>query len=441
MSAGQILLLLLLLTGAAGAAFTGLAVYSRMIYLSLLLGASSWIWTRWAASGLRLNRSARTQRANVGDVFEEHFEIVNDSRVFAPWIEVANRTNIPYAAGSRILTMALGRQKRAYIARSWLTRRGAFSLGPTRLTTGDPFGLFRASVEFPAAQTLIVLPMLFNVQSFVFPPGLLPGGQVIRKKSADVTPHAAGVREYAHGDAMKRIHWKSSVKRGKLMVKEFEQDPQAEAWLYLDLQAEAHFEKKVEREPASMEVMLFGKRPKFQLPPSTLEYAVSIAASLAHYFIAQRRAVGFVSAGQTFIVHSAERGERQEGKILETLAFVEAEGKLSLAALVAAQASQLPQGSSAILVTPSVRPEILFAVDDLQRRYMRPIVILLDSESFGGLRGAEKLCEQLRARRVPFSLVRCGDNLTQVLSEISGAFLSGAPGQTQNGKLSWISST
>ncbi len=426
MRSGQILLALLLLIGVLGVALTGAVIYSRFIYLSIFLEAGSWLWTRWALSGLQLKRIARMQRANVGDIFEEHFELLNNSRILAPWVEIFNQTNIPYAAGSRLLTMALAKQKRTYVARTWLTRRGAFSLGPTRIITGDPFGLFRASVEVPAAQKLIVLPMLFEIKSFIFPPGLLPGGQVIRKKSSDITPHAAGVREYVHGDAMKRIHWPTSIRRNQLMVKEFEQDPQAEVWLYLDSQKGVHFEKQNERQESSMEVMFFGKRPKFQLAPSTLEYSISVTASLAHYFISQRRAVGYVSAGQTFTVHSADRSERQEGKILETLAFVEADGNLSIAALVAAQASQLPQGSSAILITPNVRPDLLFAVDDLQRRYLRPVVVLIDSKSFGRVSGADTLAlgVELRARRVPFCIIKCGDNLTQALSEMSNVILS-----------------
>ncbi len=422
MKHGQILLALLLLIGAAGTALTGADVYSRFIYLAIFLGGISWVWTRWAASGLTLKRNARMQRANVGDIFEEHFELVNNSRVFAPWVEIFNQTNIPHAAGSRLLTLAQGKQKRTYVARTWLTRRGAFLLGPTRIITGDPFGLFRANVDIPAAQQLIVMPMLFEIKSFLFPPGLLPGGQVIRKKSSDITPHAAGVREYVHGDAMKRIHWRSSIRRDKLMVKEFEQDPQAEVWLYLDSQKGIHLENKNQREEISTEVQLFGKRPKFQLTPSTLEYSISIAASLAHYFISQRRAVGYVSAGQIFTVHAADRSERQEGKILETLAFVEADGNLSIAALIAAQASQLPQGSSAILITPNASPELLFAVDDLQRRYMRPMVILFDLQSFGSIINVEKITLELRARRVPFCVVKCGDDLTQALSQLPATF-------------------
>ena len=175
------------------------------------------------------------------------------------------RSTIPYASGSRLLTLVLGRQKRTYLARTWLTRRGAFALGPTRISTGDPFGLFRSSKEIAATQTLIVLPMLFEIKSFSLPPGLLPGGQVIRRKSPDITPHAAGVREYIHGDAMKRIHWPTSIRRNQLMVKEFEQDPQAEVWLYLDSQNDVHHEKPHQDEQVPAESIFFGQSSRFQL--------------------------------------------------------------------------------------------------------------------------------------------------------------------------------
>jgi uncharacterized protein (DUF58 family) len=424
MKAGRTFVALLFAAGTVGALVTGADIYSRFIYLSILLVAGSWVWTRWVARGLRFSRSARVLRANVGDFFEEHLEVVNGSRILAPWIEVFNQSTIPSASGSRLLTLLLGRQKRTYLARTWLTRRGAFALGPTRISTGDPFGLFRSSKVFAPTKTLVVLPMLFEIKSFLFPPGLLPGGQVIRRKSPDITPHAAGVREYIHGDAMKRIHWPTSIRRNQLMVKEFEQDPQAEVWLYLDSQENAHHELPHQYEQATMASVFFGRRPEFKLPPSSLEYSISITASLAHYFIAQRRAVGYASAGQIFTVHHAERGERQEGKILETLAFVEANGNLSIAALVAAQASQIPQGSTVILITPTIRTDLLQAVDDLQRRYLRPVVILLNAQTFGGSRGTDKITLSLYERRLPVCVIKCDDDLTHELSKLSTDFTS-----------------
>ncbi len=424
MKAGRTLIALLILVGAAGIVVSGATIYSRLLYLGVLLGAGSWVWTFFIGRSLSLQRSARAQRANVGDIFEERFEVVNGSRWLAPWVEVRNDSSLPYSSGSRILTMVLGKQKRTYLARTWLTRRGAFTLGPTRVSTGDPFGIFRSTKDIPFTQTLVVLPLLFEIRSFVFPPGLLSGGQVIRQKSSDITPHAAGVREYVHGDEMKRIHWPTSIRRNHLMVKEFEQDPQAEVWLFLDAQKSVHAEKKHAIDEVPVENMLFGRKPKFQLPPSTLEYSISITASLAHYFLAQRRAVGFVSAGQAFTVLPAERSDRQEGKILETLAFVEANGELSLAALTAAQASQLSQGSSAILITPTVRPDLIVAVDDLQRRYLRPVVILMDASSFNGAHGTEGLVRSLRERRVPVYVITCNTDLVASLSSFSSNFSS-----------------
>ncbi|MFN8381853.1 MAG: DUF58 domain-containing protein [Anaerolineales bacterium] len=422
MRAGRILLALLFIIGLLGVVLNGSVIYSRFFLLSVSVSFIGWVWTRWSAAGLGLTRTSRVLRANVGDVFEETYELANNSRVPAAWIEVLNQSTLPKAAGSRLFTFVLGRQKRGYIARSWLTRRGGFRLGPTQISTGDPFGLFRRSKVIAPHETLVVFPVINEIQSFPFPPGMLPGGQVIRRKSYDITPHAAGVREYVHGDAMKRIHWPTSVRRGQLMVKEFEQDPQAEIWLYLDSQKAIHYEKPFTQEELSIDTMMFAKRPTFKLPPSTLEYSVSITASLAHYFIGQRRAVGYVSAGQTFTVHQAERSERQEAKILETLAFVEANGALSIAALVTAQSSQLPQGSSVILVTPTVRADVIHAVDELQMRYLRPVVVLLDTESFGGPRGTETIINSLHERRVPVTVIKCDDNLSQALSEIPSTF-------------------
>jgi uncharacterized protein (DUF58 family) len=419
MNGGRIFVALLILVGAVGAVVNGEPIYSRLLYLGILLLVLGFLWIRWVARSLSVHRSARLNRANVGDIFEEHFEVMNNSRLIAPWVEVSNESTIPDVSGSRLLTLLGGRQKRSYIARTWLTRRGGFSLGPTTLTVGDPFGLFHITKHSAALQSLIVLPMLVDIQAFVSPPGLLPGGQVIRRKSLDMTPHAAGVREYVHGDAMKRIHWPTSARRRQLMVKEFDQDPQSEVWLFLDAQEKVHVEKAYPRGEVLAEAIFFGRHPKFQLPPSTIEYSVTITASLAHYFLVQRRAVGLLSAGRTITILPAERSERQEGKILETLAFVEPRGQLSLAELVGAQASQLPQGSSVILITPTVHTDLLVAVDDLQRRNLRPVVVLLNASTFGGALGTDKLVRSLTENKVAVCLIVCDTNLAQALSGFS----------------------
>lgn len=418
MTPGRIFLLIILAVGAIGTAVNGGTVYVRLLYLSILLLILAWLLTIPALRGIRVERQARSLRASVGDIFEEHFEIFNASRLPKLWLEVANETTIPHATGSRILTFLRAKQKRIYTARTWLTVRGGFPLGPTTITAGDPFGIFRVSKSYPAASSLVVLPMIFPVAQFLSPPGLLPGGKAIRRKSLDITPHASGVREYVTGDPMKRIHWPTSIRRSQLMVKEFEQDPQAEIWLFLDTHKSAHVARTDEGyDTPPIDDLLLLRRRKVKLPPSSLEYSISIAASLAHYFIDQRRAVGLVSAlGNTFKVIPAERSERQEAKILEELAFFRAESNYTLPGLVAAQMGQLSQGSSAILITPMIWPELLLGVDSLQRRSVRPVVVLLMSESFGNRASNEDLAQSLNERKVPVCRVYCEADLSETLS-------------------------
>jgi uncharacterized protein (DUF58 family) len=418
---GRIFVLLILAVGTIGTMVNGAVYYVRLLYLGALLLVVAWLLTILSLRGVTVERRARSSRAGVGDVFEEHFEVMNSSRLTKLWLEVANESKIPNATGSRIVTLLRGRQKRSYTARTWLTSRGGFSLGPTILTSGDPFGIFRVSRRFPAVSNLVVFPMLFQVRDFLSPPGLLPGGKAIRRKSIDITPHASGVREYVPGDPMKRIHWPTSVRRNQLMVKEFEQDPQAEVWFFLDTHKNVHVARSGEKyETPPLDDLLLIRRRKVKLPPSTLEYSISITASLAHYFIEQRRSVGVVTASEhAYKVIPAERSERQEGKILEALAFLQGESTITLPSLVSAQIGQLPQGSSAILVTPMAWSELLLAVDGLQRRNLRPVVVLLMARSFGGRQNNDDLIQALSERNVPVCPVYCEADLSETLSSFS----------------------
>jgi len=412
----RIFFLILLVIGIAGMAATGSALYVRLIYMSLIVLALSFVWARFALDGIRLERRTRSLRASVGDIFEEIFEIKNDARHTRLYVEVVNKSAIPQAPGLRILTWVLSKQSRTYLTRTWLTRRGAFSLGATTIASGDPFGLFAVKQTFPTADRLLVLPLIVPIEGFESPPGLLPGGKAIRRKAHEVTPHASGLREYVPGDPLKRIHWPSAARRDRLMVKEFEQDPQAEIWIFLDAQRVAQAELPAAREEGNIwQEWIISRRPELRLPPSTIEYGVSIAASLAHYFIAQRRAVGFVTSGPVYTVIPAERSQRQEGKVLETLAFVSGDGELPLTSLVDLQAPQMPFGSSALLITPSTDDNTLLAAELLQRRNLHPIVILLVAETFGGQpEGA--LADKLAARSIPVLRVTNGADLSKALS-------------------------
>ncbi|MGW8250497.1 MAG: DUF58 domain-containing protein, partial [Anaerolineales bacterium] len=246
--------------------------------------------------------------------------------------------------------------------------------------------------------------------------GWLSGGEALRRRTHQITAHASGVREYSQGDPLSRIHWLSTARRDRLMVKEFELDPMAEVWIFVDAYRPAHFalpSPEVELD----ERELWRPSVSIPLPPSTEEYAVSIAASLARFYLQRGRVVGLVSAGHSLHVLSAERGGRQLGKVLETLALLRADGRLTLESLVQAEIQVMPRGSTVVIITPDTGDGITLSVELLMRRGMRPVVVLLDASTFGGRVGVERVENDLRALGVPVCRIANGDDLSAKLSD------------------------
>ncbi|HLB46740.1 MAG TPA: DUF58 domain-containing protein [Anaerolineales bacterium] len=381
-------------------AITGSPIYSRLSYLWLFLLLGNWVWAAFSLRGVEIERDTRTLRSQVGQVFEERFEVRVGGRLPRLWLEVRDESTLPGTHGSRVLTLLRGNQSRSYRAVTRLTRRGVFPLGPTVLTSGDPFGLFPRSRTVPPESSLLVYPLIADVSNFPSPAGLLSGGEALRRRTHQITPNAAGVRDYAPGDSLNRIHWVSTARRGRLMAKEFELDPFAPVWIFLDgARAAQAALPHVEIDEAPVNYL--SRREKYSLPPSTEEYGISAAASLARYFVQRKRAVGLACKGDTLQILQAEAGGRQLGKILEALALLRAEGDLSILALVMAQARHLLRGSTVVLVTPSVEDSVMLAMDHLQRRSLRPVAVLLDSESFGGPAGTAALATSIRLMGVP----------------------------------------
>src|SRR5260370_42143524 len=124
--------------------------------------------------------------------------------------------------------------------------------------------------------------MTLELPAFTLPLGPMPGGEALRRGAHYVPANAAGVRDCSPGDSFNRIHWKSTARRDRLIVKEFELDPLSDIWIFLDgdRDAQASLPDGQGAEPGEGTPLWVGKRAKVTLPPSTEEYAVSVAATL-----------------------------------------------------------------------------------------------------------------------------------------------------------------
>ncbi|MGN8026446.1 DUF58 domain-containing protein [Microbacterium sp. 22242] len=113
-------------------------------------------------------------------------------------------------------------------------RRGLASLGPLRLTTADPFGLFRRTDELGDPTPITIVPAVLPLPRLADRTGRAGG-------TAQTSSHRLGQgsdnlspRRYVPGDSMRRIHWRATAHRGDLMVRQEEQESSPDALVVLD---------------------------------------------------------------------------------------------------------------------------------------------------------------------------------------------------------------
>lgn len=364
-----------------------------------LLGALilSIIWLSLSVRGITFSRSALGGRAQVGERVEESLSLENHSIIPKLWIQVSDGSTLPGHHAGYVSSVG-PHQRIAWRAKTVCRRRGRFTLGPVIATTGDPLGLFRREMVLAPEHQLLVLPPTLPLSQFELVPGLMPGRGRGAQRSQQTTTNIVTVRNYVPGDALTRIHWPTTARLGQFMVKEFDLDPTIDVVLMLDLDRESQ---------AGVG------------DSSTEEYGVTIAASIASYLLRhQELSVGLHVSGSAETGLALDRGERQLDRVLELLAEAHATGRAPLAEALAMQETRLARNTVLVVITPSTELDWPQTLHHLQRRGVRPLVILLDPQSFDERLGSNsRTQDMLVAAGVPVIPIKRGDPLVHVLEQ------------------------
>ncbi len=387
-------------------------------YLMTGIVVISFVWSWLNLKWVRIGRYTRSRRSQVGRVAEEQFEVTNSGRLPKLWLEVRDHSDLPQHDASRVLSSIGPRRKRRWMVRTYCLRRGRFRLGPMTLTSSDPLGLFPRQRQLPATSVMIVYPATLELPGFTPPMGMLPGGDAMRRRTHYVTTNVSTVRDYVPGDSFNRIHWRSTARTGRLIVKEFELDPTADVWIMLDLDQAVHVGALWT--PPVQEVGPAFVRPEklaLQLPPSTIEYAVTAAASLARHFLLEDRSVGFIAHSGHRELIQADRGERQLTKILETLAVVNATGRIPFARVLTAEMEHLPRHTTLVAISPATDHMWVAAMRDIRRRGVHDLAVLLGANTFGDAPSHQDTLADLLASGIPTHLITCGQDISAALSQ------------------------
>ncbi len=373
---------------------TGFAFFYHLLYvLALLLSIGlGWAWVNLRGMDVHLTRLAH--RGQVGGFLEGRVQVVNRTRLPKSWLEVREVSDLPgYTEGRGIALVR--EQNRAWRINSPLVRRGIFQVGVMEVTSQDPFGIFRLTRRFLEPRDYIVLPATEPLPDLDPRLAHLPSDSRVNRRSDHITPDSSSVREYAHGDGYRRIHWPSTARHNALMVKEFDMGLSAESWVLLDFYRSSHLgDDQVD---------------------NTAELAVTVASSLIGRLTELSMPVGLAVNAQQSYIHRPDSGPGQMGKLMETLATVQASGALTLERFIYDLRPNLSRFNTVTVITPSRRTEWVSALGALRRQGVSVAAVYIDPVDFGASPQVEPPLQALFTNEVPVYLMKRGQAVNEAL--------------------------
>jgi uncharacterized protein (DUF58 family) len=372
------------------------------VVISALL---AFIWSRVSVRKLTLVREPLIDHIAVGERFAEQLSLINSSWLPKPWLEVFDYSTLPGHAAGQVVRVR-GRGSVRWQARSVCTQRGEYDLGPIRVRSGDPFGLFSRTVIAPETINVLVWPLSRFLPEFTEPGGIFAGGPR-QGWSPFTSPSVSGIRSYTPGDPFNRIAWNATARTSTLMVKELEQDPISDVWVLLDLQGRAGVTA------AGPAVGTPHDAPETYLT-STTEYGVAIAASVSRTYLERGRSVGLVLSGSRQLVLSPERGDAHLARIMDYLAVAQGDGETPLEQVLRAHENRFNRQASVVVISSSLEEGWAAELGRLAALGIPTQAVVMQPESFGANASSLPLIGALIAANVPVATVAYGDRLESI---------------------------
>ncbi len=373
---------------------SGFTVFYFMFYVLLTSLLASFLLTRLNLAGISISARRRSGRAQVGDYVETDLFIRNASPFPKLFLEVQDMAQLPGHPTGAVLNMGPYRAT-AWKAEALLRKRGVYQLGPPQAFASDLFGIFSFQRSFPGVNEITVYPHTMDVPYFQLSASHGFHPSISRRLTQDVTPSVSTIRDYKYGDAMRRIHWVSTMRQGKLMVKEFDGDTRSHAWILLDLHQDVQFGDEID---------------------NTEEMGVTLAASVANKMLNMDVPVGFIAYGDQKYVVSPQRSASAHDDLLRVLAVAKAEGTSSLAEVLREERNLFATSSSIVIITSSTSGDWIQAVNTMMNEVPQIVVILVDPHSFGAEGAVDRALNLLYLSGALSYVVRKGDDLSEALS-------------------------
>jgi uncharacterized protein (DUF58 family) len=350
------------------------------------LAAVGWVWL--AAGPMRLRRRAGKGALLEGEDVWVGLDVEPESRIPAAGIAI---TETIARFGEQVTTLA--RTGTGYRGTYVLERvpRGRYVVEQARATVDDPFGLARMDVELDARGSLLVYPRLVSLDRLFSESGAhaQDGRRLLLRRPSGFDLHS--VREYEQGESLRKVHWKSTARRGQLMVKELEDAPRDEIAVILDADASAVVE-------------------------DSFDVQVRAAGSIlrAHAAHNRRAVLAVNSAARPSVRVTSLDGDWLAA--LAVLAEAEADGTRPVVEMLSRESGPASRAVETVVITARLSGALATKLVQRSLAAQGVSIVWVDSASFAGRpTKVEPELLRLQAAGVAVAVVRRGDSLAAVL--------------------------
>lgn len=214
---------------------TGLVELSILGAFGISVLALAWLNVRRHRGALEVERSVRPHRLPFGGTCRVDVTLTNRRPLAGPVVGLVDHLDgVPVPASLVAPVEPRGRRRTAY--QFTARRRGLARLGPLRLVTVDPLGLVRAAEHLDVTVDLIVLPRIDALAPLPVVAGDgLDAGVHHRRALHTAVDEFTALRDYQPGDDIRRVHWPTTARLDRPVVRQDEQPWQRRTTVVLDL--------------------------------------------------------------------------------------------------------------------------------------------------------------------------------------------------------------
>jgi uncharacterized protein (DUF58 family) len=244
-------------------------------------------------------------------------------------------------------------------------KRGVYCIDTVHIIAADPLGFATYNINIPYVSEMLVYPSIVTLRRPFLDESAAQGWRGLelgRTRSSGLDFH--GIRAYQPGDEVRRIHWATTARTGKLTVVESAQGSALDAVIALDLFKDVY--RDLEEGPAG-----------------AIETAIKIAAAICADLLQRSQTVHLICCVGDEIKDVFAENSVSIPAILEALARAEPTATRPIAHVISERLDDFAAGATLVYITPDTGSAALSGVaEELEARGARIYGFGIVAESF-----------------------------------------------------------